>query len=321
MNFRSEIKLKALKSPFSFGSKFLFVGSCFSENIGHKLRGSLIPSFINPFGIAYNPISIQRSLKRLVSKKLYTEEELLKNNEQYLSFEHHGSFNAKTKEECLSKINGHLSDAHDFLRETDLLVLTFGTSYVYKHKESSQIVSNCHRFPAKDFDRNLVLAQDYLESYKELLEDLKAFNPKLRILLTVSPIRHLRDDFAENQVSKAQLLTLCHLVGQEFDDCHYFPAYEIMMDDLRDYRFYEEDLVHPNKLAIEYIWQKFKDFAFDKSSDRYFQEVQKIHKRLSHRIQDPTDPRSQRYIADTNTLIAQAEKLYPEADWAQIIQE
>lgn len=315
MNFRTEIKHPELKQKLSPSSSTLLIGSCFTENIGQKLKEQLIPCSTNPFGILYNPLSIQKSLNKIIDKDFYTEDDLIRSHNEYCSLDHHGSFNSPSKSQTLKDINHSIDLAHSFLKESEALIISLGTSYVYRLKSNGEIVGNCHRLAANSFKRELVLFPELLTHYHELFTKLKGFNPELKIILTVSPVRHLRDSFNENQVSKAQLLTLSYLLQESFENCHYFPSYEIMMDDLRDYRFYEDDMIHPSQAAIEYIWEQFQSFAYDAKSQQYFHEIRKLKKRLAHRLRNPQDPQSIEYQKQSHELLSQLKKKYPNADW------
>ena len=315
MDFRTQITLTPLTTSFPLNGSTLFIGSCFSENIGAKFSEQALPTLINPFGILYNPLSIHNCLSRIIQKSSYSVKDLTKNNDDYCSLDHHGAFNSNSAETTLDSINSSIEQAYSFLKDAHTLVLSFGTSYVYRLKSNDKVVANCHRLKAQLFKRELIFTPDFLKLYQKLFAELKSFNPKVQIILTVSPIRHLRDDFTENQVSKAQILSLSHLLKEKFEYCHYFPAYEIMMDDLRDYRFYKEDMVHPNQLAVDYIWQNFKNFIFSAKDQQYFDKMTKLSKRLKHKIKNPQDPKSIEYQKQTQELLIQLKKKYPFANW------
>lgn len=318
MYFRTEINSQTIAKTLNPSKQIYLIGSCFSENIGQKLQNQFIKTSINPFGILYNPYSILNCLERVISKTHYTSHELIKNNELYCSFDHHGSFNSNNEEDCLNKINSEIDLAHQELKNSKTLIISLGTSYLYKEKETQRIVANCHRFPAHKFERQLSTFPEILKAYKTLIPKLLSFNKELQIIFTVSPIRHLRDSFTENQVSKAQLLTVCHFLQEDFPQCSYFPSYEIMMDDLRDYRFYEEDMIHPNKVAIDYIWQKFTEFAFSAKDLDYFKDITQIQKRLSHRLRNPESTESKKYIEATLKFVEKMKLKYPDANWEKL---
>ncbi|GAI96735.1 unnamed protein product, partial [marine sediment metagenome] len=230
----------------------MFIGSCFTESIGGKLNDYKFPVDINPFGIIYNPSSVGKSLELLIGEKEFTIDDLFFYNGKWLSFFHHSSFSDKDPELCLSRINAKITESREFLKKAGFLFITFGTAWVFEWKESGETVSNCHKISALKFNHKLLAVEDILENYKTLIHKLLRFNPQLKIIFTVSPIRHWKDGAEGNQVSKAILLLSAHQLLKKFQSVSYFPAYEIIMDDLRDYRFYSDDMIHLNSVAIDY---------------------------------------------------------------------
>ena len=264
------------------------LGSCFTDNIGNKLSRLLFDLNLNPFGVIYNPLSIENSLHALLNKKEYTQNDLRLHSELWFSFDHYTKFSHTNPEKALQKINSSFQPAKENLTSIQQLIITFGTAWVYQLKETQQIVSNCHKIPAKEFNRFLLNVSDITAAYKELIPQLLRVNKDLKITFTLSPVRHLKDSLVGNQQSKAIL----HIAIQEIikafpNTCQYFPAYEIMMDDLRDYRFYEKDLIHPNNQAIDYIWEMFYKNMLTGETQILVKEVEAYLKLKEHKVMHP----------------------------------
>jgi len=236
----------------------------------------------NPHGILFNPVSVARCLTDLMESKVYSEEDLDLFNDNYISFFHHGSFSGKDKSEVLNSINKTIESGSKALKEAQTLFITFGTSWGYRHVEKNEFVANCHKVPQKAFKKELITHDRMLLVFNLLLEKLFEFNESLQIVLTISPVRHWKDGVSENQLSKSHLTIASHILAQAFERVHYFPAYEIVMDDLRDYRFFESDLLHPNKQAQDYIWEKFQGVFFSESDKEKIERIEKINKSLAH---------------------------------------
>ncbi len=269
----------------NYRHKIMMLGSCFTENMGQKLEDYKFNIDQNPFGILYNPESIAKSLNRLIDATPYTEKDLFEHEGIWGSFDHHSRFSSVDKNETLDKINTRLHSASLHLKEADHLFISFGTSWIYELQKTSKIVSNCHKFPASDFKRSKLTIENITERYRVLLADLWKFNSNLKIIFTVSPIRHWKDGAVENQLSKSTLLIavdeLIKIVGIE--KCAYFPSYEIVMDELRDYRFYASDLLHLNDSAVEHIWDKFMNIMFADETKKIMKDVIKLAKAMRHR--------------------------------------
>jgi hypothetical protein len=236
----------------------------------------------NPHGILFNPVSVARCLTDLMESKVYSEEDLDLFNDNYISYFHHGSFSGKDKSEVLNSINKTIESGSKALKEAQTLFITFGTSSGYRHVEKNEFVANCHKVPQKAFKKELITHDRMLLVFNLLLEKLFEFNESLQIVLTISPVRHWKDGVSENQLSKSHLTIASHILAQAFERVHYFPAYEIVMDDLRDYRFFESDLLHPNKQAQDYIWEKFQGVFFSESDKEKIERIEKINKSLAH---------------------------------------
>ncbi|MDD4149618.1 MAG: GSCFA domain-containing protein [Bacteroidales bacterium] len=278
--------VESVKFPFkiSHKSKTLFTGSCFAENIGAKLNELKFPVQVNPLGINYNPISIGKSLAFTMSNKHIFEDNLFLANDLWNSYDFHSQFSNADKGECLNLINSSISRSNDFLKKTDYLFISYGTAYVYSLKSDGSFVSNCHKQDDKAFNRELLKPNEIVEYWSEIIKNLKEFNPDLKIFFTVSPVRHKRDGFISNQLSKSVLFVAINELKELFGNTFYFPSYEIMMDELRDYRFYNDDMIHPSSKAIEYIFEKFDESFFDKETNNLNIRISKINKALKHKV-------------------------------------
>lgn len=261
----------------------MLMGSCFSEHIGNNLNDAKFSVDNNPFGIVYNPLSIKRGLSRLLDGVEYSTDELLMNQELWNSFDHHGKFSNIDPNACISSINNQFIISKQNISKANFLFITFGTSYVYYLKSTQQVVANCHKFPANVFDRKKVTIEEIVEEYSVLITHSRQINPAMCIVFTVSPVRHWKDGAHENQLSKSILLLAAERICDKFDRTFYFPSYELMMDDLRDYRFYDEDMVHPNHIAVNYIWQKFINCFMESKTISIMNEVEKIVSARKHR--------------------------------------
>lgn len=285
MSFFTEIEISEFPFKMDYSKSMMLFGSCFSENIGQKLIDLKFKVDMNPFGILYNPESIANSLKLLLKNQTFTESDLFFDQGLWNSFYHHSRFSDVNREMALEKINSRIKLSAEFLKTADFLMITFGTAWVYELISTGQIVSNCHKIPAKQFNRFRLGVNEISEAYHHLLEELWKFNPNLKIIFTVSPIRHWKDGAIENQVSKSTLILSIErlITGIENRNCSYFPSYEIMMDELRDYRFYAEDMIHLSPVATDYIFDRFSKFLISKESMNLVDNVMKIRKAVMHR--------------------------------------
>ncbi len=275
-SFRSEVSI-------SHTDQVLCIGSCFAEQMGGRLERLKFPTLVNPFGIVFNPISIATSLERLLSGEAFGEADLFQHQGLWHSFDHHGRFSNPDKTAALNGINHSFSAAKEFLKTTNRLVVTLGTAHVFVLKKTGETVANCHKIPAGDFERRRLSVAEVVEALLPVFEKLRQELPSLEIIATVSPVRHLRDGLVENQHSKATLLLALDEICQRLPFAHYFPAYEILLDDLRDYRFYADDLAHPNQLATDYIWQYFEGAFFDEKTQLLCGRIERVLTALAHR--------------------------------------
>ncbi len=279
MNFYLQFPIPSFPQKINYSHSSLFIGSCFAENIGELMKDYKFNTQINPHGILYNPSSIAIALRRYMKIDFVTENELFFANDCWNSWEHHSRFSNPDKQKCLLEINKNISDAHVSLKNTEWLFITFGSAFAYT--KSGKLVGNCHKQPQKEFSKQLLNTSEIVEEYKILISELKKFNPKLQIVFTISPVRYVRDGVVENNLSKARLIGAVHQLKNK--NVFYFPAYELIIDDLRDYRFYKEDMVHPNEQAIEYVFKKFIKACFDDKTITLFEKIKEIISAKKHK--------------------------------------
>jgi len=290
--FQTRIEIPQNTVKITYEDNILALGSCFAENIGRKLKNVYFETDINPFGVLYNPVSIRNSLELLIENKFFTQADLFQHNGLWQSFSHSSLYSSTTAEKCLVTINERLKVAGDLLPRTNFLLITFGTAWVYEDKASGRVVSNCHKLPASIFFRRRLTVDEIVTDYSELISKLNVLYPKLNIIFSVSPIRHWKDGAHENNISKSILLLAIEALKQQFSTVHYFPAYEIQLDELRDYRFYASDMLHPSDVAVDYIWKRFSETYFDDVTMGIKRECEQLFGDLSHR---PLFPESEEY--------------------------
>ena len=292
MEFRTKVDLPVGQWEISHASRLMLWGSCFSEHIGNRLSDYKFRCDVNPFGILYNPLSIVEALWQILSHQTYMEEDLFYAGGCWHSWMHHSVFSASTAASCLSSINTRLEQASAGLPQLDWLVITWGTAFAYWLKERTMVVGNCHKQPDSLFTRQLLTVEEIVTEWECVLVELRKVNPSLKILFTVSPIRHSKDGMHGNQISKSTLLLAVDELCRRWSDCYYFPSYEIMMDELRDYRFYADDMLHPSPVAVSYLWECFTECYFSKETDRIMKEWEDIRKALAHK---PFNAQSETY--------------------------
>jgi hypothetical protein len=298
MEFQLPITIASLPRPIGYPDKILLTGSCFTEHIGNALRDWKFDTLQNPNGILFDPASVASGLISYIQPRLYTEEDLVFFNEVYQSWQHHGVFSHVDKTECLRGINASQERAHAFLKEADWLIITLGSAFSYRLADGGATVSNCHRAPAQTFNKHLMTIEEINTALDSCIYQLFYFNPNLRILFTVSPVRHIRDGVVENNRSKARLIESVHHLVNKFDRIWYFPAYELVIDILRDYRFYDVDMVHPNYPATAFVLEKFAQHCIDEPGRRLLEEVKKIVIARRHKPFQPSTQAHRRFLRD-----------------------
>lgn len=298
MKFSIDYNIKPLANALNMNDSILAVGSCFAENMAVKMKESGFNIMLNPNGIVFNPDSIFKHLQDYADNKNLTEEELVLHDGLWHSMQHHGSFSSADKAKIVANVNTQIAQAHKQLKQADWLFITLGSAWVYEYLPTQKKVSNNHKLPADLFAKTLLNIDELYDQFKTVWQSIKQINPAIKILWSVSPVRYLRDGLYENNISKSILHLLVHqIVNTNPDNCFYFPAYEIVIDELRDYRFYKEDLVHPNELAINYVWQKFTATCFDKNSIDYLNDIQKYNTLINHKPLHTDSESYQKYIA------------------------
>ncbi|MFW5886194.1 MAG: GSCFA domain-containing protein [Bacteroidota bacterium] len=285
--FRTEIIIPRKNISFHHENKILLSGSCFTENIGNKLKEGKFQVDINPFGVVYNPSSVADGINMLIDQKVFQENELNFSNGLWYSYDHHGIFSSSIKEKCLEGINKRILFSSGYLKETRTIIITFGTAWIYKLKETGKVAANCHKTSPNFFDRVLLTVEEIVSIYTKLLKRLKVVNNEIDFIFTVSPVRHWKDGATANQVSKSILILAIHELKKIFPGIEYFPSYEIVIDDLRDYRFYNEDMVHPNNQAIDYIYEKFLSAYTGQNTRKIISRVEKFSKAKKHKPFNP----------------------------------
>lgn len=304
MEFRTPVLPLRLKGLIGHDKPVIMVGSCFADNIGNRMRDELFDVEVNPFGTLYNPASILSASNDVIGCRQYSAGDLFCYEGRYHSFSHHSRFSGTDADSVLEKINCRIKSAHSKLKNANVICVTFGTAYVYRFMETGKVVSNCHKLPQSEFIRTLLTVDDIVGLWLPLIDRLHEFNPEIKMVFTVSPIRHMADGAHGNQVSKSTLLlAVDRLVSSRQDVALYFPAYEIMMDDLRDYRFYAEDMVHPSPVAVDYIYDKFSKSFFDIKTETLAGECRKVTRRLNHRMMSDDKTACERFEASTRQVI------------------
>ncbi len=293
MTFQTSIPIHKSDFLIDYSSKLVSFGSCFAENMGNKFDYFKFSTLTNPFGIIFNPISLEKIIFRSIQKTYFTENDIFYHNEAWHSYEVHSELSNPDKAEFLTTLNQLIDATNWHIEKATHCLITLGTSWVYKHIESDAIVANCHKVPQKQFVKELLSVADIQASINNIISEIQSINPNAKFIFTVSPVRHIKDGFVENNVSKSHLITALYHFLSNATSSIYFPSYEIMMDELRDYRFYAEDMLHPNQTAIDYIWMQFSENFINETEFETMQHVSEIQKSLSHR---PFNPNSESHL-------------------------
>ena len=307
MNFTTKIPILKSNYPIDYSSKILSLGSCFAVNMAEKFDYFKFQNTCNPFGILFHPLAIEKIILKAINLDFFTEEDIFFHNERWHCFDVHSDLSNVSKEEFLQKLNELVKVTNKQITEASHIIITYGTSWVYRNKQTEKVVANCHKVPQNQFDKEILSVATIEKSIQNTIALIEKVNPNCTIIFTVSPVRHIKDGFVENQRSKANLISALH---STFDIRHltkgYFPSYEIMMDELRDYRFYAEDMLHPSKVAIDYIWERFCEATISESAFPTMEAVETIQKGLSHRA---FNPNSESHLKFLNQLESKINKL------------
>lgn len=301
MQFRTQIPISKSNSPIDYNSKILSVGSCFAENMAEKFDYFKFQNETNPFGIIFNPVSIEKLFSRVCKEEWFQEKDVFFHNERWHSFEVHSDLSNADRQELLEMLNKAISETNKKIKEATHIIITFGTSWIYRNLQSAEVAANCHKVPQKQFSKELLPIEVIQKSIQNTIDSIQILNPQINFIFTISPVRHIKDGFVENQLSKSHLFSALHQVikthNSKLITHNYFPSYEIMMDELRDYRFYNEDMLHPNQIAIDYIWKLFSENYISQESISTMQEVDEIQKSLRHRSFNPESEQHQKFLA------------------------
>jgi hypothetical protein len=312
MKFRFEFDIKKLPEPIMHWHKLLLIGSCFTENIGEKLDKYKFTTLQNPNGILFNPVSVAEALTNYIENNSISETDLFHYNEGWHSWKHHSRFSGIGANDAMQKINASTSKAHNFLKQADYVFITLGSAWIYTLTEKAinakpgSVAANNHKAPADWFFRKLMTTDDTLHVLDNIIHRLFLFNNKAKIIFTISPVRHLREGVVENNRSKAALIQAVHQLVDKFDRLYYFPAYELVIDDLRDYRFYAEDLVHPNYFATQYVWEKLVDACMDETTKALLEEIHSINLAHKHKAFNATSEQHKKFL---QSYLKKTEKL------------
>lgn len=309
MQFRTQIPIPKSKYPIDYNAKIVSLGSCFAVNMAEKWDYFKFQNVCNPFGILFHPLAIEKFVNFAVSGKEFTAEDVFFHNDRWHCFDVHSDLSNSNKDELVASLNTIIKSTKEELSEASHIIITYGTSWVYQNIESNDIVANCHKVPQKQFKKELLSVDEIKVSLRNTIQLIHSINPDCDIIFTVSPVRHIKDGFVENQRSKSHLITAMQEVLQTEHykrNTEYFPSYEIMMDELRDYRFYAEDMLHPNQVAIDYIWKRFKETTISETAFSIMDEVEQIQKSLSHK---PFNPKSESHLKFETKLREKITKL------------
>lgn len=297
MNFRTQIPFhkQSQQALIDYNSKVLLLGSCFVEHIGGKLVQHKFDVLQNPFGILFHPLAIERVVRKAIHSEQYIEEELFFHNEQWHCFDVHSRLSDTSKMELLQNLNQRIAQTKYWIDNASHIVITLGTAWGYRHIATDTIVANCHKVPQKQFRKEILSVDAVYESLDSILALIKNYNPESKIIFTVSPVRHLKDGFVENTQSKAHLIAAIHQIIDE-KRTYYFPSYELLMDELRDYRFYAKDMIHPNEIAVDYIWEQFQRVWISDEVMPIMKMIIEIDKGQKHKPFNPNSKAHQDFL-------------------------
>lgn len=320
MNFRLTFPVAPISPSLQYTDKLLLAGSCFAEEIGARLQQHKFDTLLNPNGILFNPLSIAQSIQSHLDGRQYRQEDLFLHEDIWHSWDHHSRFSAPDAAAALQQINASQAAAGKRLREANWLILTLGSAHVHVLKETGKMVANCHKVPENAFYKRLLTVDEIIAALDNMMHRLFFLNSHVNILFTVSPVRYARDGVVENNLSKAILLQAVHHLVNKFSRLFYFPAYELVLDDLRDYRFFKEDLVHPNELAINYVWEHFSQSCLQPEAQQLQREVADVLRARAHRPFNPQTPQHQQFLATYARKTRALQQAHPQLDFSTELQ-
>ena len=311
MNFTTKIPLVKYNNPIDYNSKIVSLGSCFAQNMAEKFEYFKFHNVVNPFGIIFNVVAIEKLIFRSIRKQYYTEKDIFFHNESWHCYESHSELSNPNKAEFLNNLNELIDSTNKQITEATHFIITLGTAWVYKNIETNEIVANCHKVPQKQFTKELLSVEVIEQSLQSIIALITEVNKEAKFIFTVSPVRHIKDGFVENNLSKAHLISALQTVIYNLKSANYFPSYEIMMDELRDYRFYSEDMLHPNQTAIDYIWIRFFENYIDEKEFATMNQVCDIQKGLHHKPFNFESDSHQEFLSKLQDKITKLVALYP----------
>jgi hypothetical protein len=319
MNHRTTFSILPSSRKINYTTPVMFTGSCFAMDIGNKMAEGKMKVLVNPSGTIYNPVSVCNTISMVIENRVLNADDLFSYDGRYVSFNHYTDFSSDNPSDALNKINNSTLRAHKFLTDASLLFITFGTSRIYRLRETGEIVSNCHKLPGELFVQEMLSVKDIITMGFDLLNNLQSFNGDLRVVFTISPVRHWKDGAHGNQVSKSVLFVATEQLLQHPMVEGYFPAYELLMDDLRDYRYYADDMLHLSRTAVDYVWDTFTGSYFDPASLSQWKEIHNICKALSHRLSDSSPAARKEFATAMLNRISQFSTKHPDVDFTKEI--
>jgi lysophospholipase L1-like esterase len=317
MQFTTPVPVRKGDSPISYDSKVVSIGSCFAVNISKKLDYFQFRNTVNPFGILFHPLAIEKFIGCAVSGKQFAAEDVFYHNERWHSFDAHSDLSDPDPEKLLDNLNSAISVTRNQLSEATHIIITLGTAWVYRNSASGELVASCHKVPQREFSKELLAVETIKKSLKNIISQLTAHNPTVRMIFTISPVRHIKDGFAENQRSKSNLIAALHNVLDEHPAADYFPSYEIMMDELRDYRFYAADMIHPNQTAIDFIWERFSDAWISAGAQPEMRDIETIRKGLAHLPFNPDSDSHRAFLESLSEKNRELQSRHPHIDFPE----
>lgn len=321
MKFHYEFDIKSPVKQIQHQHFMMLIGSCFTESMGEKLRKHKFEITENPHGILFNPISVAEAITQYIEQPVYTETDLFLYNECWHSWKHHSRFSGITAADALQKINSSITASHIALKKADHVMITLGSAWVYMLTENAMnykqgtVAANNHKAPADWFSKKLLTTEEVLRVLDNMIHRLFHFNPDIQIIFTISPVRHLREGVIENNKSKAVLIQAVHHLVEKFERLYYFPAYELVIDDLRDYRFYAEDLVHPNFHATQYVWGKFANACMSDETRSLLKEIAAVNLAVQHKPFNPSTTQHQQFLKTYQEKTKVLRQLHPYINW------
>ncbi|RZJ66369.1 MAG: GSCFA domain-containing protein [Flavobacterium sp.] len=314
MQFTTPVSVPKSDFPIDYDSEIISIGSCFAKNMSAKLSHFGFRNIVNPFGILFHPIAIETFLRFAVDGKRFSISDVFCQNERWHCFDAHSDMSGNDAEVLIGNLNSAVSSTREKLETATHFIITLGTAWAYRNITSNELVANCHKVPQKEFSKQLLSVEEIGKSLENCIDLVTSLNPSVRLIFTVSPVRHIKDGVVENQRSKANLISALHSTLEKTRNSHYFPSYEIIMDELRDYRFYASDMLHPNGVAIDFIWEKFRDGWISASAFPMMEEVDSIRKAKAHRPFNPESEQHKKFLSSLESRIANLRKRLPFVD-------